>query len=488
MVGMEPYEMVGKKCFDLFKTHHCGTDMCACERALKSGHEEYAETICHPGTQDIDIGYSGVPYRVSENRIIGTLMVATDMTDIKSAQRVADKRSTYQDSEVKKLVSNLERLARGELACDMAPAPADEDTAELQALYQNISDSLHTSVNAIRAYIGEISAVLGDMSGGNLDTGINGDFKGDFMALKESINNIAQSLNMTLSEVNASSDQVATGTRHVSEGSQALSQGATEQASAVEQLTASISQIAEQTRGNAASAGNASRLSMQAREHAEIGNRQMKEMLKSMQDIDEASASISKIIKVIDDIAFQTNLLALNAAVEAARAGQHGKGFAVVAEEVRSLAGRSANAAKETTELIEGTVKKVEHGTRIATETAKALDGIVTSIEMTSQIVDGIAAASNEQATAATQITKGIEQVSQVVQNTSATAEESAAASEELSGQAAYLKEMVGHFRLRSDQKRASLQNPAQSAPQIAAPKAKPTISMGSGSGGFGKY
>jgi methyl-accepting chemotaxis protein len=313
-----------------------------------------------------------------------------------------------------------------------------------------IKDALNETAENLLTYINEISSVLAEVGKGNLDLAVTGDYKGDFIEIKKSLNLIINTLSEILGDIYQASEQVASGSRQVSDGSQALSQGSTEQASAIQELTASISEIASQTKQNAVNANQASDLASEASENARKGNGQMQEMLASMIEISRSSENISKIIKVIDDIAFQTNILALNAAVEAARAGQHGKGFAVVAEEVRSLAGRSAEAARETTELIEGSIAKVQAGTKIADETASSLNEIVQGIEKAASLVTNIADASNEQASGIAQVNKGIEQVSQVVQNNSATSEESAAASEQLSSQAELLKEMVGRFKLHN--------------------------------------
>jgi methyl-accepting chemotaxis protein len=311
-----------------------------------------------------------------------------------------------------------------------------------------IKNALNTTINAMSGYINEISGALSEISSGNLNVSINSDYKGDFVEIKDSINNIIVSLNETLKEIRYASDEVAVGSSQVSSGSQLLSQGATEQASSIEQLTASIMQIASQTKQNAVNAGKASEITSGVKKDAIACNGLMKKLLSAMEEINQSSSNIKKIIKVIDNIAFHTNILALNAAVEAARAGQYGKGFAVVADEVRNLAAKSASAASETTSLIENSIQKSELGMQIAGGTAKSLNKIVNVVERAAEMMDTIAEASNEQVIGVAQISIGINQISQVVQTNSATAEQSAASSEELSGQSVLLKEKVDRFRL----------------------------------------
>jgi len=336
------------------------------------------------------------------------------------------------------------------------------EDSEIIGRYSQIKDEIGQTIVATAAFvtrINEISELLTSVAGGDLTKDVNLLSENDKMGL--SLQNLYDNLNRMFSDINTSSTQVSAGSKQIADGAQSLAQGATEQAASIEQLSSSISEISQKTKINADKAHKAAKLADTIKDNAEKGSQQMEEMISAVNEISDASGSISKVIKVIDDIAFQTNILALNAAVEAARAGQHGKGFAVVAEEVRNLAAKSAEAAKDTGSLIENSIEKATLGVQIAGETAESLSEIVSGINESNQIVGEIANSSEEQAVGINQINIGIDQVAQVVQLNSATAEESAAASEEMSGQSDMLQQLIAQFKIKNSDSKWALP-PAQ--------------------------
>ena len=313
-----------------------------------------------------------------------------------------------------------------------------------------LSDSVRGTIHKLDVITDDLAYLCGELGSGNftVKSAHIPDYTGDYFAILKGLRYIRDTLTDTLVNIDSASGEVLSGSRQVANGSQSLAQGATEQASAVEQLLASMTEMQHQVKDNADHAANASRMASEAGAGVTESNRIMGELMEAMENINATSNEISKVVKSIDDIAFQTNILALNAAVEAARAGAAGKGFAVVADEVRSLAAKSAESVKTTTVLIQNTLDAIAKGSKLATTTSDALHGVVAKAEAVNERVMEIARASDEQLSAVNQMTIGIEQISAVIQSTSATAEESAAASEELSGQANMLKEMISKFRL----------------------------------------
>ncbi len=348
---------------------------------------------------------------------------------------------------LKKLAEAGELLAIGDI--NLTKVLSEKD---MQIKYRKDEvGSLALSFNKMVGTFTEQAQKMQSVASGDLTTAVT--LRSEFDVMGNALTELVDKFSDLASSIISAANEVDGGARLVSDASLSLSQGATEQASSVEELSATVEEITSQTNINAQNAKKTNELAKNIQQDAAVSSKRMSDMLSSMEQINMASDSISKIIKVIEDIAFQTNILALNAAVEAARAGAHGKGFAVVAEEVRNLAGKSAQAAKETTGLIENSLMKVEDGTRIAKETAGALDKIVVGIQETSELVETISVASNEQALALEQINEGIAQVSEVVQQTAASAEECAAASEELTSQSECLKNNVSIFKLKADNK-----------------------------------
>lgn len=351
----------------------------------------------------------------------------------------------YLRKNIKYITDISQRIAQGELSSQIDETKITRD--EIGQLCEATGQILNR-LNGYVTYINEITEVLDTMAQGDMRITLRNDYTGEFSAIKQALLGISSSLNATLTNISNSSEQVNAGAEQVSSGALALSQGATEQASTIEELSASIGEVSDEVRKNADNVKQATNYVGLAVSEVETSNKYMQQMLKSMNEINKSSSEINKIIKVIDDIAFQTNILALNAAVEAARAGSAGKGFAVVADEVRNLASKSADAAKQTTVLIEGSINAVSSGLRIAEDTAKSLEEVSKKSLLTKNIILEIDSASSAQAISIMQITQGLEQISGVIQSNSATAEESAAASQELFSQSKLLNSEINKFKL----------------------------------------
>ena len=430
-------------------------------------------------SEDAYAGRTEEAYALYEEKIVGALKVASDHADNIVAFAISNADTEYNGARTTGITTEIVIAAAAAVAVLIGIAMAAYITkmivsgvgqAERAAVNMSkgnfdneitydsedevgvLCKSIKNFSDGSKLIIDDISYVTGELSDGNftVKSRCENAYVGAFSAILSSFNSLIDKLNEIIGRINESADQVSSGSDQVSGGAQALSQGATEQASSVEELAATIHIISEQINENAANAHEANDRTNVAVSEMGSANDKMKELVGAMDEISASSDETQKIIKTIEDIAFQTNILALNAAVEAARAGAAGKGFAVVADEVRNLAGKSAEAAKNTTSLIENTVAAINKGNSLVTEVA---DKMSNAMEASNVVVDlnmKISEASKQSADSVTQVTVGIEQISSVVQTNSATAEESAAASEELSGHSNMLKELVSDFKLRA--------------------------------------
>lgn len=312
--------------------------------------------------------------------------------------------------------------------------------------------SLKGTKEKLATYISDMTRVMGAMGEGDFTEQINIDYIGDFEALHQAMLSIQRELGIVVNNLDLSANEVTSGSYQIATGSQLLADGTTRQAAAIQELSATINDISEKIKANADNAKSAENYSSDALSKVKAQSEEMVELRNAMADIKDKSAQAANIINTIKDIAFQTNILALNAAVEAARAGDAGKGFAVVADEVRSLAGKSDEASKQTSAIIESTLEAVEKGSKLTEESEASMVEVSDMTVKTNELIKDISIASEEQAAAVVQVTTGLSQISEVVQQNSATAEESAASCEELNGQASMLKEQVDKFKVNSNQ------------------------------------
>ncbi len=378
---------------------------------------------------------------------------------------------------IDRLTEVANRIAEGDIEVEIPEYDYKGEIADLTEAFCVMKENIRQQAKTAH-----------EISQGNLQVDITPRSHQDVLGL--ALKEVVDDYNILLATMKESTMQVSTGAGQVASASQSLAQGSTEQASAIQQITAAMDDIADKTRDNATRTSEADKLAHNVAKEAENGNNKMSEMVAAMKDINDSSEEISKIIKTIDDIAFQTNILALNATVEAARAGVHGKGFAVVAEEVRNLAEKSAQAANETGDMIRGSIHKVNKGTTLAKETADSLEEIASHVAKAAEIMEQIASSTNNQASAITQINQAINQVSDVVQNNSASSEECAASSEELANQSEALLQMLDKYQLKEDRrekaKADAFVNTAKTP--VSTPVERDNESIISLDGDFGKY
>jgi len=389
------------------------------------------------------------PIKNRDNVAVAGSVLFVDQHKVKEAERSAVKRITFLQAELNRFQSALEGLSRGCLTQRIPPAERTDDVGRIYDMINDMRVSIENSCIQIGGYVTELREKLSHLSNKNFDIEITREYAGDFAVIKESVNNITDNMYTFFGNLRAAADTVNNNTQSFASISHTLSNSLSTQEETLRMIMDEISRITTQTGENANNAGTANRISLAAKADAENGSAQMSEMVVAMINIKETSGVISRMNKVIDNIAFQTNLLALNAAIEAARAGQHGKGFAVVAGEVRSLATRSAAAAQESSSVIENSLEKIDIGVRLAKETEQSFSKIVSAVTDATEMVGKIARSSSEQAAAIKSIDNGIEQLYNIIKDDVSTTQEISTLSQDMAGQAAILQGMIQEFKTR---------------------------------------
>ena len=339
------------------------------------------------------------------------------------------------------VTDNVQPLQEGRLALNIEYASKNE----LGQLARTLEDSMAR----VHEYVDDINRVMGELAQGNFDVQTSTRYIGDFQSIESSLDMFTTALSQAMESINQAEDRVSSHAEQLSSGAQALAQGATEQASAVQQVYATVDDLSKSAGRNAQAAADAQSSAQLTSQQVSLSSKQMEQMVSAMKDISDASEQIGRIIATIEDIAFQTNILALNAAVEAARAGSAGKGFAVVADEVRSLASKSDEAAKATKGLIENSVQATQRGSQIVGEVSASLKKALELVLQSNKDIGAISDAISEEAESLSQVSEGIGQISSVVQTNSASSEESAAVSSELFEQVHLLEDQTKKFKLK---------------------------------------
>lgn len=388
--------------------------------------------------------------RIAEGDLEKRITVKDEATNIFQGEfeGIKDNINKCMDN-IQSLVRGVKEYARLTNAGEIEKIELDESIVVGE--YREIFTTLNQAARATVAPLIEILEVMGKMEKGDMTVRVKGDYNGSFLAMKNTINNSISAVEEILLQVESAVNQVSSASDQVASGSQELAEGSNEQASSLQEVSSTLEEMSSMVQQNSDNANQANRLSDEASTAAQDGSKSMLEMEKAIQDIKESSDETSKIVKTIDDIAFQTNLLALNAAVEAARAGEAGQGFAVVAEEVRNLAQRSAEAAKNTSDMIQQAIENAENGVNITEEMAEKLDGILNGVDKVNDLIGEIDAATKEQADGIEQVNDAVAQMNKVTQENASNSEESASAAEELNSQAEELSGMVKNFKLSNN-------------------------------------
>ena len=455
--GKSPEQLIGSKCYDHFKTTDCKTEQCACKRAITDGRISTSETDAHPGSNHLEISYTGIPLRDQNGKIIGAFETITDQTSIKRQVKATEKLMEYQSIETSKLTDCLSKLALGDTGFTLTTEPGDAESAAVRNNY----DAIYGEVANLTGALQSIAGIAGQIANGNLVVDLKERSGQD--ELIKSLMAMVRQLTFVVTEVKTAADNVAASSQEMNSGIRNLSDGATEQAAAAEEASSSMEEMTANIRHSADNAQQTEKIAIKSADDAKSGGTAVSETVAAMREI------ASK-INIVEEIARQTNMLALNAAIEAARAGEHGKGFAVVASEVRKLAERSQQAAREISTLSASSLEVAERAGAMLTR-------MLPDIQKTSELVQEINASSREQDTGAGQINKAIQQLDQVIQQNASAAQEMASTAVELSSQAEQLQKVVAFFRIGNVMK--SLPTRQMVLPPKALPKTSVTKSIG---------